>query len=302
MDTTCELADRSCEWKRHRGSCNPVVAQATQRGVNDSKFSMQILLWGLIPPPNPLFFSRSSPLWYTMSSRVQLNQRGKELLLQQLTLSGEVASSELYGSSTAWGGRGRCSKAEEGGREGCTLCRGKELFFFFYHCTLLLFQVFFFLHFVRHGNLYHFSYFSRALFSLCPLVHLDPPGLSVILYPPPSILCHEVLSLFPLITLFSWDEFVPPWAPSLFDVTQHGSAERGRAAEPWGFTALHNPPLTSPLPHHHRDPLIWGLPHLHIYHFLIHTSLHFSSHPFCSLFFISPSLSCHLWTAPNFPP
>lgn len=130
MDTTCELADRSCEWKRHRGSCNPVVAQATQRGVNDSKFSMQILLWGLIPPPNPLFFSRSSPLWYTMSSRVQLNQRGKELLLQQLTLSGEVASSELYGSSTAWGGRGRCSKAEEGGREGCTLCRGKELLFF----------------------------------------------------------------------------------------------------------------------------------------------------------------------------
>lgn len=105
---------------------------------------MQILLWGLIPPPNPLFFSRSSPPWYTMSSRVQLNQRGKELLLQQLTLSGEVASSELYGSSTAWGGRGRGSKAEEGGREGCTLCRGKELLSFFYHCTLLLFQVFFF--------------------------------------------------------------------------------------------------------------------------------------------------------------
>lgn len=157
---------------------------------------------------------------------------------------------------------------------------------------------------MRHGNLYHFSYFSCALFSLCPLVHLDPPGLSVILPPPPFSLSRSTFSL-PLITLFSWDESIPPWAPSHFDVTQHGSAEKGRAAEPWGFTALHNPPITSPLPHHHRDPLIWGLPHLHIYNFLIHTALHFLSHPFCSLFFISLSLSVisarPLTSPPNFP-
>lgn len=261
MDTTCELADRSCEWKRHRGSCNPVVAQATQRGVNDSKFSMQILLWGLIPPPNPLFFSRSSPLWYTMSSRVQLNQRGKELLLQQLTLSGEVASSELYGSSTAWGGRGRCSKAEEGGREGCTLCRGKELFFFFYHCTLLLFQVFFFpslcetwkpLSFLVLLSCTLLPLSSCSPWSSRPLGYFIPPTLHSLSWSTFSLPPHHTLLMRwirPTLSSFSlWCDTAwqcrareSSWAMRFYCVAQSSSYFPSASSSPWP-TYLGAPP------------------------------------------------------------
>lgn len=52
-----------------------------------------------------------------MSSEVQLNQHGKELLLQQLTLSSEVTSSVLYGSSKLHRWRGKREVLRGGGRE-----------------------------------------------------------------------------------------------------------------------------------------------------------------------------------------
>lgn len=115
--------------------------------------------------------------------------------------------------------RGKCSKQEEGGRRGCTVCRGKETL---YRCTFNHERSKYPSLCETHGNhhgtpckplFYHFPYFSCAFFSLCPFVHLDP-------------FCYFTLPH--LVTLSSWDESIPPWAPSRFDVTQHGSLERGR--------------------------------------------------------------------------
>lgn len=60
---------------------------------------------------------------------------------------------------------------------------------------------------------YHFLYVSCVFFSLCPFVHLDP-------------FCYFTVPH--RVTLASWDESIPPRAPSRFDVTRHGSVERGR--------------------------------------------------------------------------
>lgn len=79
---------------------------------------------------------------------------------------------------------------------------------------------------------------------------------------------NNFLSL-PHHTPLSWDDAVPPWAPSRFDVTQHGSAERRRQLSHEVFTVLHNPPppLSPPPPYHRSDPLMWGWgagPHFHM--------------------------------------
>lgn len=122
-------------------------------------------------------FPTTSPLWYTMSSRVQLNQRGKELLLQQLTLSSEVTSSVLYGFSKLhrWRGKREVLEGGGGGKGGMDGKRAVEtllssiapsavtaLSVFLFSYTFWNMETFM-------GSLanslppfYHFSYFSRA--------------------------------------------------------------------------------------------------------------------------------------------
>lgn len=144
-------------------------------------------------------------------------------MLQQLTLSSEVTSSVLYGFSKLHRWRGRRQEVAV-----------ETLLSTVAPSVLTVPSIF-----LRHGN-------------LCPLVYLDPPGISGFFFftCPILTLCPLACSSFSLSSHSLLRRIHP------FDVTQHGGVERGRKLSCEVFTVLHNPPL----PHHHGDPLICALP------------------------------------------